>query len=146
MSPEIVQQGEIRTPNPLTTLALLFSYMPPEYDYSTNTGKWSEAIKWLRDKYDDQYPRLFDNMGFSPTGPSFYSREVDQALTLAYFGELVETTERGSGSRMRFLEQVQENVRVGFKSISDGTKAIVREMALDLVATKGEIIVVNPRQ
>ncbi len=70
--------------SPTVFLSVFTAYLP-EGRYSTEVGKWTNAVKALRDRYEKEHPELF--LGFSiherpPMLP--YSPEIDRWLTHLY--------------------------------------------------------------
>lgn len=76
----------------LKLLMGIFAYLPVDMTYAANTGKWGEAIYWLREQHELEHPdsHLFDDIEFMVV-PDItpYSREVSEWHFWLMYGDLV---------------------------------------------------------
>ena len=130
--------------NYLDALLLLFSYLPTELHYTADSGRWSRAVMWLRDRYEDRYPHLFDDLSFSvQPGLYPYSKQVGEFLTLIQFGELVEVRNPGY-ALLHVMSEAQPKVRHRIQEqIGPELPVLAKRMAEELLADQRATIVVD---
>ena len=84
------ERQEVSIIDPIVSISILLSSLQKDLNYTVDTGRWSNAFMLLREQYVEKYPEFFGGISFRHSGTRIYSREVDQALTLLYFGDVVE--------------------------------------------------------
>lgn len=124
----------------LRFLSLLLSYLPAD-TYTADSGRWAQALLWLRSKYEDTYPDFFTDMGFDARpGAQPYSREVSEFLTSIQQGAIVEVMNPGY-ARLQIRPEAQEMLRTEHeKRVPPELATIIRSLAEDLVNRKPDLL------
>lgn len=131
-------RGERTGLNPLVALSAISSYLPTDRLYTADSGRWTQSMLWLRDRYEESHPEILANLSFSYSGR--YSREVSEFLTLAQFGTIFETR-TVFNTKYRIREEAMAEIRTDLRKGLDQTqKDVIEGMADDLVEYKGDLL------
>lgn len=128
----------------LRFLTLLLSYLPTGPAYTADAGKWAEALQWLRDEYEEEYPHLFSDLSFldRPDLPP-HSLEVSEFLTQIQFGDVVEVM-NPTYTRLRIRDDAQQRVRSEHEKRVDATTlSTIQKLARELLARQQHTLVVS---
>lgn len=128
----------------LRLLSLLLLYLPTEHTYTADAGRWSEAIKWLRDTYDDEWPDLFVDLTFS-VRPSArpYSSQVSEFLTRAQLGNIVEVMNPGY-TRLKIHKEARQTLEKEYESrVDEDIRVIIRKLADQLLSKKRNLLLIE---
>lgn len=123
-------------------LALLFGHLPTtSREYPADSGRWSDAILRLRDKYEEQYPGLFEALTFSKKpGRLPYSREVSKFLMRLQAGTVVQVMNPGFARLMIRPEAQKEMLSHHASKVDAETLAIIKDLASELERDKALVI------
>ena len=126
----------------LKFLSLLIAYLPDDPVYTADSGRWTEAIRWLRDEYDDQHPNLFVDLSFSSRpGTHPYSQQVSEFLTRIQVGNVVEVMNPGY-TQLKIQKAVQEIVRAEYENrVDEAVSGLIKAMASELLEKKRDLLV-----
>ncbi|OGY22930.1 MAG: hypothetical protein A2172_03275 [Candidatus Woykebacteria bacterium RBG_13_40_15] len=116
---------------------MLLFCLPKGLDLTLNDGKWAEAIRLLREQFENEYSGLFEGFSFVERSPAFpYCQQVSGFLTWILLG-IVETIHRAGSSRMRVIDTArEESLRYYESRVGEQERAAIKEMASWLVTNE----------
>lgn len=124
--------------NTLQFLSMLLLYLPEGLFLTTNAGKWAEAIRYLRERFEERFPTLFAWFGFVERPPAMpYCPQVSEFLTWIYASSWVEVTHSIGRSRMAVLKDARDAVFDVIEGrLTEQTRVAIKEIADHLVSNE----------